>query len=102
MLYDSTKSLLQGILRSLETPDSAGWDDHIESGKQCLYEMHQMSRPLYKGYRTEGPNAKSPGLIPVSTKVTRAIPHVKSMLSAIRRKDPATPFHSAKAPLPAF
>lgn len=99
MLYDSTKSLLQGILRSLETPENVGWDDHIESGKQCLYEMHQMSRPLYKGYRTEGPNAKAPGLIPVSTKVTRAIPHVKSMVHAIRRKDQATALESGKAAL---
>jgi hypothetical protein len=98
MLYDSTKGLLQGILRSLETPD-VGWDDHIESGKQCLYEMHQMSRPLYKGYRTEGPNAKAPGLVPVSTKVTRAIPHVKLMVNAIRRKDQATALECGKAAL---
>ncbi len=99
MLYDSTKSLLQGILRSLETVEKAGWDDQIESGKQCLFEMYQMSRPLYKGYRTEGPNAKSQGAIPVSTKVNRAIPHVKVMVSAIRRKDQATALQSGKAAL---
>jgi len=52
MLYDSTKSLLRGILQSLETPGNVGWDDQVESGKQCLYEMHQMARPEYKGYRT--------------------------------------------------
>ena len=52
MLYDSTKGLLQNILRSLETPEKLGWDDQVESGKQCLYEMHQMSRPQYKAYRT--------------------------------------------------
>ncbi len=99
MLYDSTKSLLQGILRSLETAEKVGWDDQIESGKQCLYEMHQMSRPLYKGYRTEGPNAKAAGAVPVSTKVTKAIPHVKVMVSAIRRKDQATALESGKAAL---
>jgi len=31
MLYDSTKSLLQSILRSLETCDEAEWDDQTES-----------------------------------------------------------------------
>jgi len=98
MLYDSTKSLLQGILRSLETPEVVVWDDHIESGKQCLYEMHQMSRPLYKGYRTEGPNGKG-APVPVSAKVTRAIPHVKLMVSAIRRKDQATALECGKAAL---
>ena len=99
MLYDSTKSLLQSILRSLESPEKVGSDDQIESGKQCLYEMHQMSRPLYKGYRTEGPNAKSPGFVPVSAKVTRAIPHVKTMVMAIRRKDQAAALQSGKAAL---
>ena len=73
MLYDSTKGLLQNILRSLETPEKLGWDDQVESGKQCLYEMHQMSRPQYKAYRTDG--LKSTGVAPVSTKVSRAIPH---------------------------
>src|ERR1051325_810058 len=97
MLYDSTKNLLQNILRSLETPEKLGWDDQIESGKQCLYEMHQMSRPLYKAYRTEG--VKSPGVAPVSAKVTKAIPHVKVMGRAIRRKDQATALQSGRAAL---
>ena len=53
MLYDSTKALLQSILRSLETSDEIRWDEHTESGNACLYEMHQMARPLYKAYRTD-------------------------------------------------
>ena len=53
MLYDSTKSLLQSILRSLETDDETRWDDQTESGNACLYEMHQMSRPLYKAYKSD-------------------------------------------------
>lgn len=99
MIYDSTKILLQGILRSLETREGVVWDDHWESGKQCLYEMHQMSRPQYKGYRTEGQNGKAPIVVPVSTKVNRAIPHVKLMVSAIRRKDQATALECGKAAL---
>jgi len=43
MLYDSTRSLLQGILRSLETDDQTGWDDQTRNRQCCLYEMHQMS-----------------------------------------------------------
>ena len=52
MLCDSTKTLLQTILQSLQAPDQAGWDDQIESGNQCLYEMHQMTRPSYRAYKT--------------------------------------------------
>jgi hypothetical protein len=57
MLYDSTKSLLQIIVRSLETSDETGWDDQIESGNSCLYEMHQMSKSLYNPYRPDKLNA---------------------------------------------
>ena len=99
MLYDSTKSLLRSILQSLEKPGNVGWDDQIEWSRQCLYEMHQMARPEYKGYRTEGPNGRPAGPVPVSTKMTRAIPHVKSMVSAIRRKDQAMALESGKAAL---
>ena len=100
MLYDSTRGLLQSIVQSLEKTSPNGKDDQIESGKQCLYEMHQMSRPLYKGYKTDnGPNAKAPARVPLSDKVNRAIPHVKTMVSAIRRNDQATALESGKAAL---
>jgi hypothetical protein len=99
MLYDSTKGLLRSILQSLETPGNVGWDDHVESVRQCLYEMHQMARPEYKGYRTEGPNGKPTGPVPVSIKVTKAIPHVKVMVGAIRRRDQAAARESCKAAL---
>src|ERR1039457_4953675 len=65
MLYDSTKALLQSILRSLETTGEIRWDEHTESGNACLYEMHQMSRPLYKAYRTDKQNANSDRNSPV-------------------------------------
>ena len=86
MLYDSTKILLHVILRSLATPERVGCDDQIEWGGECLFEMHQMSRPLYMGYRTDGWHGKTPTLVPVHERAARAIPYVKSMVRAIRRK----------------
>ena len=87
MLYNSTKTLLSSILQSLEEADDIAWDDHIESGKECLYEMFQMS--------TQG--VASAVDHQASQKVNRAIPHVKSMLSAIRRRDRDTAVEHGKA-----
>ena len=98
MLYDSTKVLLRGILRSLHNTEKEGWDDHVESGGECLYEMHQMARPLYQGYRADAWN-RAPVLIPVHERASRAIPHVKSMMRAIRRKDQAAAIQSGIAAL---
>ncbi len=86
MLYNSTKTLLQNIVQSLETGDVAEWDDQIESLKSCLYEMHQMSRPC-RAYQ------------PVSDRMNQAVPHVKSMLSAVRRKDVSSALSSGRAAL---
>ena len=97
MLYDSTKTLLRNIVQSLDTLDKNGWDDQIESGKVCLYEMHQMSGPRYKGYKTDGPSSKPQGPNAISEKVNRALPHVKLMVSAMRRKDQVTALQSGKA-----
>src|ERR1035438_9046026 len=52
MLYDSTKSVLRSMLRSLETGAETRWDDQTESGNECLYEMHQMSGSLDKAYKS--------------------------------------------------
>lgn len=98
MLYDSTKVLLRGMLSSLRSPDTQGWEDQIELGRECLYEMHQMSRPLYKGYRTDAANGNA-ALVPVHERASRAIPHVKSMVRAIRRKDQAAAVESGVAAL---
>ena len=99
MLYDSTKSLLQGILQSLETGDQTGWDDQTESGNACLYEMHQMSKPLYKAYRSDSLNANSLVQSSLHDKLNRAMPHVRMMVIAIRHKDQTRALESGKTAL---
>ena len=98
MLYDSTKSLLQSILRSLETVDDTGWDDQVESGNSCLYEMHQMSGSLYAPYKS-GKGTGSLAQSNLSEKLTKAIPHVRMMVIAIRHKDQIHALESGRAAL---
>jgi hypothetical protein len=86
------------MLSSLRSPDTQSWADQVELGSECLYEMHQMARPLYKGYRTDSQNGAA-ALVPVYERASRAIPHVKSMVRAIRRKDQAAAVQSGNAAL---
>jgi len=97
MLYDSTKVLIRGMLREMETAGAVQWDSQAELGRECLYEMHQMTRPQYRGWRSDG-KSHSNGA-PELVKATRAIPFVKSMVSAIRRKDQASAVISGRAAL---
>ena len=99
MLYDSTKTLLRTIVRSLEMTGKFEWDDQVELSKECLYEMHQMTRPSYRAYRTNGGDVLRPTQVPAPERLTRALPHVKVMVSAIRRKDQVTALVSGKAAL---
>jgi hypothetical protein len=98
MLYDSTRLLLRGIVLSLESPHGIGWDDQAELAGECSYEMHQMARPLYKCYKVD-PLSKLPVLVPVYERAARAVPHIKSMARAIRRKDQPAAVESGKAAL---
>ena len=99
MLYDSTKSLLQSILWSLETGDETRWDDQTESGNACLYEMHQMSGALYKAYKSDSLNANSLVQSTLPDKLNRAMPHVRTMVIAIRHRDQPRALESGKAAL---
>jgi hypothetical protein len=99
MLYDSTKSLLQGILQSLETGDQTGWDDQTESGNACLYEMHQMSKPQYKAYRSDSLKTDSLVQKTLYDRLDRAMPHVRTMVIAIRHKDQTRALESGKTAL---
>ena len=94
MLGNSTKLALINILQSLEAGDPSVWDDQNESGKYCLLELHQMSAPGYRGSRADTLDAK-----PACANMKRAIPHVNSMLRAIRRKDQVAALESGKLAL---
>jgi hypothetical protein len=98
MLYDSTKSLLRGMVCSLQGAAAVGWEDQIESAGECLYEMHQMARPLYKGHKPEDAGRARPA-IPMCDRAVRAIPHVKSMVRAMRDRDQPSAVRSGKAAL---
>jgi hypothetical protein len=99
MLYESTKGLLQAILQSLETGDETRWDDQTESGNSCLFEMHQMAGSLYQPYKTDRLNATSRTQGNLPRKLTKAIPHVRSMVIAIRHKDRTRALESGHAAL---
>jgi hypothetical protein len=94
MLFESTRILLRGIVQSIENGENTTWDDHLESGIQCLYELHQMSRPASRAYKID---PKSHGGGPVSDRAIHAIPHVKLMVSAIRRKDQPAALQAGRA-----
>src|SRR5580698_2184561 len=90
MLYDSTRNLLVSILGSLGSGDDNRWEDQTESGNALLYEMHQMSGSLSSPYRPDKRSKAtsfSESQSSVAGKLTRAIPHVKEMVIAIRHKD---------------
>jgi hypothetical protein len=98
MLYDSTKVLLRSMLFSLQGTETIRWEDQAELASECSYEVHQMARPMYRGYRTDSMN-KSVILVQVSERAARAIPHVKLMVRAIRRQDQSGAVESGKAAL---
>lgn len=95
MLYDSTKSLLQNILGALQTVDDTGWDDPTESGNACLYEMHQMSGSLDALHK----NATLAAQNTLVERLNRAIPHVRTMMIAIRHKDQIQALESGRVAL---
>ena len=99
MLYDSTKGLLQGILLSLETGDQTRWDDRTESGNACLYEMHQMAKPQYKAYKSDSLKTDSLVQRTIFDRLDRAMPHVRTMVIAIRHKDQTLAIESGKTAL---
>ena len=98
MLYDSTKVLLREILLSLRAADQVRWDDEVELAGECSYAMHQMSHPLYQGFRRD-PMAGTPSGAAICDRAARAVPHVKSMARAIRRRDRVAAVESGEAAL---
>jgi hypothetical protein len=96
MLFESTTILLRTIVQTLENSAEPRWDDHLECGRQCLFELHQMSHSSVQCHRADS-NGKSQAHVPALDRSTRAIPHVKAMLRCIREREQAAAIQSGKA-----
>jgi hypothetical protein len=87
MWYGNTNTLLESIVRGLKTEppqDDAEWQAQTELVQACLTEMAEMSEP------TVNPSMGSRYVHrPVADKLNRAMPHVRSMLTAMRDRTTA-------------
>jgi hypothetical protein len=90
MWYGNTKSLLESIVRGLRAKppqNEAEWQAQTELVQGCLAEMVEMSEP------TVNPSTGATSRYvhrPVADKLNRAMPHVRSMLTAMRDRDRPT------------
>jgi len=77
MVFESTTRLLLKIVQSLANDFDVPWEDDLEFGRQCIYELHQMSR--HEDVQST--------LVTASNRALSAIPYVKLMNSSIRHRD---------------
>lgn len=89
MLFESTTVLLRSIVDSLEGGDEIEWEGHLECSNQCVFELFQMSRPERRKYGGH--------VATVFDRAARAIPNVRLMNRAIRRRDRATAIQYGRA-----
>jgi hypothetical protein len=90
MWYSSTKSLLESVVRRLKTDtpqDDAEWQVQTDLVQACLAEMVEMSEPAVHPVMAAGARYVHH---PVADKLNRAMPHVRSMLTAMRDRDCTT------------
>jgi hypothetical protein len=88
MYYGNTKSLMESIVRGLKTEppqNDAEWQAQTDLVQACLTEMVEMSEP------TVHPSMGTRYVYrPAADKLNRAMPYVRSMLTAMRDRDGTT------------
>ena len=90
MWYGSPKNLLESIVRGLRTEapqNDDAWQAQTELVQVCLAEMVEMSEPTVNS--ANGATSRYVHY-PVADKLNRAMPHVRSMLTAMREHDRIT------------
>jgi hypothetical protein len=84
---NTTTSLLDGVVRWLKTepsPNDAEWQAHADLVQACLAEMVEMSVNPSKGELSRYVRHQ------FADKLNRAMPHIRSMLTAMWERDPTT------------
>ena len=89
MWYGSTKSLLESVVRwlKIEAPQNdAEWQAQTDLVQACLAKMVQLSEPAINSLTRATSRYVHR---PVADRLNRAIPHVRSMLTAMQDRDRA-------------
>jgi heme exporter protein D len=88
MWYGSTKTLLESVVRQLRTEaphDDAEWQAQTDLVQKCLAEMTEMSQLVVHPLM-----ARRYVHRPVANKLSRAVEHVRSMVTAMQQHDRTT------------
>ena len=89
MWYGSTKVSLESIIRWLKTEgphDDDEWQSQSDLVLTCLAELAAMSEPTVDPSKVVSRYVHRP----VADKLNRAMPHLRSMLAAMRDRDRTT------------
>jgi hypothetical protein len=89
MYYGNTKSLMESIVRGLKTEppqNDAEWQAQTDLVQGCLTEMIEMSEPTVNSANSTSRYVYRPA----ADKLNRAMPYVRSMLTAMRDRDGTT------------
>jgi hypothetical protein len=87
MYYGSTKTLMESIVRWLRTEgphDDAEWQSQTDLAQACLAEIVEMAKP------TVHPSKAAASRYihrPIVDRLNRALPHGRSMLTAMRERN---------------
>jgi hypothetical protein len=81
------RSELKSIVQWLEGTDETYWASKIALAKNCLATMRQRTKPINDPGKPGSGSAQARVVSPDLGKLNRAIPHVESMLYAMRRKE---------------
>jgi hypothetical protein len=90
MYYGNTKHLLESVVRWLGTDsshDDAEWQAQTDLAQACLGEMMEMAKPTV--HPSKGTTARYVHR-PIVDRLNRALPHGRSMLTAMRDHDRTT------------
>lgn len=97
-MYAESKESLKSIVEWLDGTDEAGWESRIETGDTAREDMERMARPDYHRGRGRG-MAQGPQRDPNASKLNKAIPHVRAMLTAMRSRNRMAALEHGRAAL---
>ena len=87
--YELVESDLKSIVdwSMTDDTDEGHWEDQVEIADTCLFEMQKKLRPITPTYKTGTRSAPMPIPSPYEDRLVRAIPHVETLLVALRKRN---------------
>jgi len=98
-IYSQEKADIETVVEWLEGTDETAFDHYAGFIEEAILDLKELATPKTRRDKNPSRSAELPTVLPGTTEINTALPHLRAMLNAMRRYERAISLEEGRAAL---